>query len=72
MLEAVEWNVGTWTPMQTEKPQVEAPRGREYGSGVSGAEQPVVVRNSLKGEGAKGLYQRAEVIGQPAMGGTDE
>jgi hypothetical protein len=70
--EAVERNVGTWTPMRTEKPQVEAPRGREYGSGVSGTEQPVVVRKFLKGNGAKGLCQGAEVIGQPAMGGTDE
>ena len=37
-----------------------------------GAEQLVVVKNSLKGEGAKGLCQGAEVVGQPAMGGTDE
>jgi len=30
---------GTWepgTPMQTEKPQVEEPRGQEYGSGAQG------------------------------------
>jgi hypothetical protein len=36
---------GTWEPeipMQTEKSQVEDPRGREYGCGISGAEQPVV------------------------------
>ena len=41
---------GTWEPetsMQTEKPQVEEPRGREYGSGDSGAEQPVVAKKSL-------------------------
>ena len=41
---------GTWEPetaMPTEKPQVEEPRGREYGSGVLGAEQPVVARKSL-------------------------
>ena len=41
---------GTWEPetsMLTEKPQVEEPRGREYGSGDSGAEQPVVAKKSL-------------------------
>ena len=49
---------GTWEPeipMQTEKPQVEEPRGREYGCGDSGAEQRVVARKSpIKGwsEGA--------------------
>ena len=34
---------GTWepeTPMQTEKPQVEEPRGREYGCGVQGRNNP--------------------------------
>jgi len=36
---------GTWEPetsMLTEKPQVEEPRGREYGGGDSGTEQRVV------------------------------
>jgi len=40
---------GTWepeTPMLTEKPQVEEPQGREYGSGVSGAEQRVGAEKS--------------------------
>jgi hypothetical protein len=40
---------GTWEPetsMLTEKPQVEEPRGREYGSGDSGTEQPVVAMKS--------------------------
>ncbi len=44
---------GTWEPetsMLTEKPQVEEPQGREYGSGDSGAEQPVVaMKSSTKG-----------------------
>jgi hypothetical protein len=44
---------GTWEPgtsMQTEKPQVEAPQGREYESEVSGAEQCVVaVKSPIKG-----------------------
>jgi hypothetical protein len=44
---------GTWEPetsMQTEKPQVEAPRGREYGSEDSGAGQCVVAEKSpIKG-----------------------
>jgi len=36
--------------MLTEKPQVEEPRGREYGSGDSGTEQPVVAMKSpIKG-----------------------
>src|SRR5262249_61942064 len=49
---------GTWepeTPMLTEKPQVQEPRGREYGCGISGAEQRVVAGKSpIKGwsEGA--------------------
>ena len=49
---------GTWEPeipMQTEKLQVEEPQGREYGCGVSGAEQLVVAMKSwIKGwsEGA--------------------
>jgi len=49
---------GTWEPetsMQTEKPQVEAPQGREYGGEDSGAEQRVVaVKSPIKGwsEGA--------------------
>jgi hypothetical protein len=44
---------GTWepeTPMLTEKPQVEEPRGREYGGGVSGAEQRVgAMKSPTKG-----------------------
>ena len=49
---------GTWEPetsMLTEKPQVEEPRGREYGSGDSGTEQRIVAEKSpIKGwsEGA--------------------
>ena len=40
---------GTWEPeisMLTEKLQVEDPRGREYGCGVSGAEQRVGAEKS--------------------------
>ena len=56
---------GTWepeTPMITEKPQVEAPRGREYGCGDSGAEQRVgAVKSPIKrwseGAVAWGLIQ---------------
>ena len=44
---------GTWEPetlMLTEKPQVEEPRGQEYGSGDSGAEQPgVAMKSPTKG-----------------------
>src|SRR5215471_3662501 len=40
---------GTWEteiPMLTKKSQVEEPRGREYGCGVLGTEQPVVATKS--------------------------
>ena len=48
---------GTWepeTPMLTEKPQVEEPRGREYGCGVSGSDCPIVVKKRGNTSGAKG------------------
>src|ERR1700693_2041810 len=48
---------GTWEPetsMQTEKPQVEEPRGREYGSEVSGSDCPIVVKKRGNSRGAKG------------------
>src|SRR5258706_7731661 len=48
---------GTWepeTPMPTEKPQVEEPRGREYGCGVSGSDCPIVVKKRGNARGAKG------------------
>jgi hypothetical protein len=58
---------GTWEPaiaMLTEKPQVEIPRGREYGCAMAGAEQRVVAMKSpIKGwsQGAvlRSLIQRA-------------
>src|ERR1035441_1768027 len=40
---------GTWepgTPMRTEKPQVEEPRGREYGSGARSEEHTSELRSS--------------------------
>ena len=37
-----------------------------------GAEQPVVAKKSPNRDGAKGLCQGAEVVGQPVMGGADE
>ena len=44
---------GTWEPaitMLTEKPQVEKPRGREYGCVIAGTEQLVVAMKSpIKG-----------------------
>src|SRR5258708_29575931 len=49
---------GTWEPetaMPTEKPQVEEPRGREYGCGVSGSDCPIVAKkrgNSCEAKGA--------------------
>jgi RNA-directed DNA polymerase len=39
---------------------VEEPQGRAYGSGDSGAEQPVVAGKSREKDGAKGLRQGAE------------
>ena len=54
---------GTWepeTPMLTKKSQVEEPRGREYGSGASGTEQPVVaMKSSIKGR-SQGAVQQSQ------------
>ena len=58
---------GTWEPaitMLTEKPQVETPRGREYGCAMAGTGQRVVAtKSSIKGwsQGAVSgsLIQRA-------------
>jgi hypothetical protein len=53
---------GTWEPessMLTEKPQVEIPRGREYGYGGSGTEQRGVAMKSPIEDGANALYQGA-------------
>jgi hypothetical protein len=65
---------GTWEPeipMLTEKPQVEDPRGREYGCGFSGADCPVVVTKRGNARGAKGTgHSRHDQCGQPATGGT--
>src|SRR5215813_10228258 len=65
---------GTWEPeipMLTEKPQVEDPRGREYGCGFSGADCPVVVTKRGNARGAKGTGRsRHNRCGQPATGGT--
>src|SRR6266496_4121209 len=61
---------GTWEPeipMLTEKPQVEDPRGREYGCGFSGADCPVVVTKRGNAGGAKGTgHSRHDQCGQPA------
>jgi len=53
---------GTWEPeipMLTEKLQVEEPRGREYGCGVSGADCLVVVMKRGNARGAKGTGHSA-------------
>ena len=68
---------GTWEPeipMLTEKPQVEDPRGREYGCGFSGADCPVVVMKRGNARGAKGTghsrhdrvvnWQQEELLGR--------
>src|SRR5262249_34838080 len=63
---------GTWEPeipMLTEKPQVEDPRGREYGCGFSGADCPVVVMKRGNARGAKGTgHSRHDRCGQPVNG----
>ena len=65
---------GTWepeTPMLTDKLQVEDPRGREYGCGVSGADCLVVVMKRGNARGAKGTgHSRNDLCGQLATGGT--
>src|SRR5262245_23360693 len=62
---------GTWEPeipMLTEKPQVEEPRGREYGSGVSGTEQPVVAtKSSIKGW-SQGAVQQSQILRSTRQG----
>src|SRR5271155_625721 len=66
---------GTWepeTPMLTEKPQVEEPRGREYGCGVSGSDCPIVVKKRGNSRGAKGAgHPRPDQYGQLETGGTE-
>jgi hypothetical protein len=55
---------GTWepeTPMLTEKLQVEEPRGREYGCGVSEAEQPVVAMKSWIKGWSQGAVQWSQI-----------
>ena len=65
---------GTWEPeipMLTEKPQVEDPRGREYGCGVSGADCLVVVMKRGNARGAKETgHSSYDLGGQLATGGT--
>jgi hypothetical protein len=55
---------GTWEPeipMQTEKPQVEEPRGQEYGCGISGAEQFVVAMKSWIKGWSEGTVQSSQI-----------
>jgi hypothetical protein len=64
---------GTWEPeisMLTEKLQVDDPRGREYGCGVSGADCLVVVMKRGNARGAKGTgHSSHDQSGQLATGG---
>ena len=65
---------GTWEPeisMLTEKLQVEDPRGREYGCGVSGADCLVLVMKRGNARGAKGTgHSSHDQSGQLETGGT--
>jgi hypothetical protein len=65
---------GTWEPeisMLTEKLQVEDPRGREYGCGVSGADCLVLVMKRGNARGAKGTgHSSHDQRGQLETGGT--
>jgi hypothetical protein len=57
--------------MLTETPQVDEPRGQEYGCGVSGADCLVVVMKRGNARGAKGTgHSRHDRCGQLATGGT--
>src|SRR5262249_33294053 len=48
--------------MLTKKSQVEEPRGREYGCGVSGTEQPIVAtKPSIKGW-SQGAVQQSQFL----------
>ena len=55
---------GTWEPetsMKTEKPQVEEPRGREYGGEDSGAGQRVVAEKSPRKGWSEGAVSRSRI-----------
>jgi hypothetical protein len=68
--EAVERNVGTWTSMLTEKPQVTEPRGRKYGSeardGTARSSREVLD----KGMEPRRCVKEPDSMSQPVMGGA--
>jgi hypothetical protein len=68
--EAVERNVGTWTSMPTEKPQVTEPRGRKYESeardGTARSSREVLD----KGMEPRRCVKEPDSMSQPAMGGA--
>jgi hypothetical protein len=62
---------GTWEPaiaMLTEKPQVEIPRGREYGCAMAGAEQRVVAMKSPIKGWSQGAVSRTQLAGSTRNG----
>jgi hypothetical protein len=60
--------MGTCDRELTEKPQVEAPRGREYGCAMAGAEQRVVAMKSPIKRWSEGAVSRGQTAGSTSNG----
>ena len=70
LIQALVWSVGTGRPDDKGEARSGSPMRARVPMRGTGAEQPVVAMRSRNGEGAKGLYCSALLIGQPAMGGA--
>ena len=62
------WNVGTCRSDDKGETQVEETTRVRVPMRSTGADQPVVVKKSHNGDGAKGLDHLALLFGQPEMG----
>ena len=70
LIQGLVWNVGTGRPDDKGEARSGSPMRARVPMRGTGAEQPVVAMRSRNGEGAKGLYCSALLIGQPVMGGA--
>ena len=70
--QALVWNVGTCRSDDKGETQLEETARVSVPKRDTGTEQSVVARKFRNGDGAKGLYCLALLIGQPEMGGADE
>ena len=71
LIQALVWNVGTCRSDDKGETQVEEPTRVRVPMRGTGADQPVLVKKSRNGDGAKGLDHPALPFGQPAMGGAE-